>query len=197
MAMSGPLGTARSGETITSNAASVVLRVTLEDGLRVLLPGDMDDVTLEELVADGTDLSADVLVFPHHGSLGTVSDERKFATTVCQVVKPGRVLFSVGRGSRARPTEEILRGVFDADPAVSVACTQLSSGCLNTDADLASELTHLNGLPAAGRIRCRSCAGSISFAADGAQTPDDARHQGYIDTVAKTPMCRLARPADH
>lgn len=194
VAMSGPLGKTPSGRTITSNTASVVLRVTLEDGLCVLLPGDMDDVTLQELLVAGTDLSADVLVFPHHGSLGTVNDERAFASAVCEAVRPSRVLFSVGRGARARPTEEVLRGVFDVNPDVAVACTQLSSGCLDADGELASELSHLSELPAAGRQRCRSCAGSISLAADGAQTPEDAQHQAYIEQVAKTPMCRLARP---
>lgn len=194
MAMTGPRGVAPAGGTITSNTVSAVLRVTLDSGLSILLPGDMDEIALSDLLAKGTDISADVLVFPHHGSLGAVSDERAFAATLTAAVHADTVLFSVGRGSKARPTAEVLGGVFETNPDIAVACTQLSSGCLESDADLADEITHLTELPAAGRKACRSCAGSMTFGPAGLDAPDQAAHQSYISAVAKTPMCRVARP---
>lgn len=193
MAMTGPTGKSPSGMTMTSNSVSAVLRVTLSSGLRVLLPGDMDHISLNELLAANANLSADVLVFPHHGSISAVADERSFAEELTRVVGAHTILFSVGRGVRARPTEAVLQGVFDANAAVKVACTQLSSGCLDRDAELPHELSHLTSLPAAGRARCRSCAGSITLNREGLMGPDVDAHQAYISATAKTPMCRTLR----
>jgi beta-lactamase superfamily II metal-dependent hydrolase len=194
MAMTGPTGTSPSGTRMSSNSLSAVLRVRLSSGLRVLLPGDMDHVTLTELLDAGTDLSADVLVFPHHGSISAVSNERAFAAEMTRAVGAHTVLFSVGRGAKARPTEAVVKGIFDENPNMSIACTQLSSGCLQADAELPGKLTHLTDLPAAGRARCRSCAGSMTLGEAGLESPAAAAHQQYIDTVAETPMCRVVRP---
>jgi beta-lactamase superfamily II metal-dependent hydrolase len=194
MAMTGPKGKSPSGTTMTSNSVSAVLRVTLSSGLRVLLPGDMDHITLNELLAANADLSADVLVFPHHGSISAVADERSFAEALTRVVGAHTILFSVGRGMRARPTEAVLQGVFNANAAVKVACTQLSSGCLDRDAELPHKLSHLTSLPAAGRASCRSCAGSMTLDGEGLTGPEIVAHQNYISATAKTPMCRTLRP---
>lgn len=193
MAMTGPKGKSPSGMTMTSNSLSAVLRVTLSSGLRVLLPGDMDHITLNELLAANADLSADVLVFPHHGSISAVADERSFAEELTRVVGAHTIIFSVGRGVRARPTEAVLQGVFDVNAAVKVACTQLSSGCLDRDAELPHKLSHLTSLPAAGQASCRSCAGSMTFDGEGLVGPEVAAHQAYISATAKTPMCRTLR----
>lgn len=53
----------------SGNDASCVLRVTLSDGQRLLLPGDIEAAGERDLLQyHGQDLSADVLVVPHHGS---------------------------------------------------------------------------------------------------------------------------------
>jgi competence protein ComEC len=49
------------------NDASLVLRADL-DGLRVLLPGDVEPPGQRALLAAGVDLRAGVLKVPHHGS---------------------------------------------------------------------------------------------------------------------------------
>jgi competence protein ComEC len=49
------------------NDLCLVLRATLR-GLRVLFTGDLGAETEARIMADGTDLSADVLKVPHHGS---------------------------------------------------------------------------------------------------------------------------------
>lgn len=49
------------------NNSSVVLRATL-GGERILLPGDAELAAQDDLLAAGTDLRADILKVPHHGS---------------------------------------------------------------------------------------------------------------------------------
>jgi beta-lactamase superfamily II metal-dependent hydrolase len=196
--MTGPLGVNAAGSVMTSNTVSAVLRITLPDGLRVLLPGDIDDVAFAELRERGPDLSADVLVFPHHGSLSTVEDEEAFARGVVEAVGPHTVLFSVGRGRRVRPTESIMRGVLEARPDLYIACTQLSSGCVAADATLQHQaaLTHLSSVPAAGGARCRSCAGSMVLRGAGLSESDRKAHQQYLTSAVDSPMCHLLRPQD-
>jgi beta-lactamase superfamily II metal-dependent hydrolase len=197
-AMTGPGGRNAAGGALNSNSVSAVLRVTLPGGLRVLLPGDIDDVALAELVAIGADLSADVLVFPHHGSLGSIPDEQGFSETMMRAVGPHTVLFSVGRAQRARPTEAVLRGVFGVNPRVRLACTQLSRGCVPSDVDLPQAPptpVHLTNMPAAGRRGCRSCAGSMTLAQDGMRGPSPEDHDAFVDGTVVSPMCLALRPA--
>jgi len=196
-AMTGPRGKSPVGPAMTSNTVSAILRVTVDSGIRVLLPGDIDDVALAELQAAGTDLSAEVLVFPHHGSNSAVADERGFAAAVMRMVDPRVVLFSVGRAAKARPTEEVMRGIFDVKPDVYVACTQLSTGCQADDSRLpaaGTPMAHLTAIPAAGRLACRSCAGSLSIAGGGVIGPAIQDHQTYLLSVADEPMCHTLRP---
>lgn len=196
-AMTGPKGRSPAGPAMTSNTVSAILRVTIDDGVRILLAGDVDDVALAELQAAGTDLSADVLVFPHHGSNSAVANERTFAAAVMGMVDPQVVLFSVGRAAKARPTEEVMRGIFDVNPDVYVACTQLSAGCQADDSRLpatGTSLAHLTAIPAAGRQTCRSCAGSLSIAGGGVSGPVAQDHQTYLLSVADQPMCQTLRP---
>ncbi len=49
------------------NNSSVVLRATV-DGIRILLPGDVELEAQDDLLSAGTDLRADILKVPHHGS---------------------------------------------------------------------------------------------------------------------------------
>src|SRR6185437_2856591 len=49
------------------NNSSVVLRATIA-GVRILLPGDAEIEAQDDLLAAGTDLRADILKVPHHGS---------------------------------------------------------------------------------------------------------------------------------
>jgi competence protein ComEC len=196
-AMTGPGGKSTVGARMTSNTVSAVLRITLPDGLRLLLPGDIDDIALKELREKNVDISADVLVFPHHGSHSAVADEETFAAEVVELVAPHTVLFSVGRTSRPRPTEAVLRGALAANPELYIACTQLSRGCLATDGELpttADALTHLSDLPGAGRPRCHSCAGSMTLNHAGLSNPTQMSHQEYLKSVADAPMCQRLRP---
>jgi len=198
IAMTGPKGASPAGGRITSNGSSAVLRITLPGGLEVLLPGDIDEVAFEDLRRRGVDLRADVLVFPHHGSQRTVDDEQAFASDLIRAVDPTTVLFSTGRAARVRPSPDTLRGIFEVKPDVEIACTQLSSGCLPSEAALPGgkgARSHLSDVPAAGAPRCASCAGSLTLAGSGVIAPAREMHQAYINSTASRPMCRLLRMA--
>ena len=52
----------------TANDTSLVIRLTYA-GRSILLTGDIDRYAQERLLASGVDLSADVLLVPHHGSV--------------------------------------------------------------------------------------------------------------------------------
>jgi competence protein ComEC len=62
----GPVGSYRNTHSDPNNS-SVVLRATVA-GVRFLLPGDAEVQAQDDLLAAGSDLQADVLKVPHHGS---------------------------------------------------------------------------------------------------------------------------------
>ncbi|MBL7221479.1 MAG: hypothetical protein ISS69_15315, partial [Phycisphaerae bacterium] len=76
---------------LTVNDTSLVLRVTC-GGKRILFPGDLSREGQRRLLADGADLSADILILPHHGAW-TKSLPEFFGA-----VSPDVVLLSAPRG---------------------------------------------------------------------------------------------------
>jgi competence protein ComEC len=83
----------RAQPELSLNDTSLVLRVTCDDR-SVLLPGDLDRQGQAGLLASGVDLSADILVLPHHGAW------RKTLPAFVKAVGPETVLVS----SSADPT---------------------------------------------------------------------------------------------
>jgi competence protein ComEC len=57
------------------NNRSLVLRLVRNGHGLALIPGDVERKGIEALLAAGEDLSADVLVLPHHGSRGSLAPE--------------------------------------------------------------------------------------------------------------------------
>lgn len=93
-----PASGARAGKP---NALSCVLRIS-NGGEAVLLAGDIEAAQEAELVARGAELSADVLLAPHHGS-GTSS-----TVPFLRAVGPRLALFQVGHRNRYRhPKPEV------------------------------------------------------------------------------------------
>jgi len=124
-----------SSRTVTSNTLSGVLRIKSGIEGSMLLAADMDDTSLDFAMASATDLSADILVFPHHGGLPETSDPAKFTQRLLAAVNPRSVIFSNGRGRYDTPRPEIVAAVRLC--GCTIACTQLSTRCqiAQTDAE--------------------------------------------------------------
>jgi competence protein ComEC len=113
------------GQGSDPNNASVVLLVAVR-GVRVLLTGDVEPAAQAALLASGTDLSADVLKVPHHGSV--YQDPG-----LVDAVDPALALISVGADNPyGHPAPELIAGL--AAGGVVVART-------DTDGDIAVALT--------------------------------------------------------
>src|SRR5919202_2479810 len=179
------------GRRLTSNSISAVIGIAHNSHRIAILAADVDKVGFENLVQEERDLSADIIVFPHHGGKPGGADSKAFAQQLCGLVKPNLVIFSIGRGRFGNPREEIVEGVVYSIPDAHILCTQLSEKCA---ASLpCSEPKHLNSLPAKGRISNSCCGGTVSIKIDGSRTTYAARitlHKEFIDAQVPTPICR-------
>jgi beta-lactamase superfamily II metal-dependent hydrolase len=177
---------------ITSNGMSSVLRISLAENPAVLLPGDMDAAAFGVVTASGSDLSAPVLVFPHHGGSAGRQNDQEFSASICEAVQPDLIVFSIGRRRYANPTPEVMAGIRATVPRAHVACTQLSRRCSNVDLD-PKVLAHvLADVPAAGAPAGLSCAGSIviEWTDTGiSYRPLRATHLQFIEEYVSTPLC--------
>ncbi|WP_327287992.1 ComEC/Rec2 family competence protein [Streptomyces sp. NBC_01198] len=197
MAGTGPTETSPIFGNLNTNTICIVVRVHLLEEPAVLLAADIDAVALKHIQENGHQLSAPVLVFPHHGGLPGRADPQSFAKDLTELVAPRLVIFSIRGGLRpANPNREIMAGVRLAAPDAHIACTQLSVHC-HDEKQLVTD-RHLTVLPAAGRKSGRSCAGSltVTHAEAGLRfDPPLETHRSFVDggTVAN-PLCRLPIP---
>jgi beta-lactamase superfamily II metal-dependent hydrolase len=189
----GPGSTDRDGDAIVSNSVSAVVRVSYRGTGVVLLAGDLDEVGLKHLLETGQDLSARVLVFPHHGGHvsrpSSIERNAAFARELTLAVSPSLVMFSIGRGQHETPRAEIVLAVQNAAPTARISCTQLSENCAAETPT--HTLTHLAPYVAAGRARRRCCAGTVRIPLDGAEIePLALAHEEFIHVAAPTHLCR-------
>jgi competence protein ComEC len=87
------------GPACDGNDASLVLRLVTRDGDGTrrglaLIPGDAGDPALRMLLASGADLSAEVLVLPHHGG------KRKLLPQLLDAARPRVAIASAGYRNR-------------------------------------------------------------------------------------------------
>jgi beta-lactamase superfamily II metal-dependent hydrolase len=187
LALAGAGGETSDGRKITSNTLSAVLRVSENGAEAVLLAGDLDEIGLDDATAHGADLSASLLVFPHHGGLPG-GDPKAFAMKLIGCVRPDSVIFSNGRYRHDNPRQEIVSATVSV--GCSVACTQLSDRC--NPGPIEGERSDLENVRAIGRPG-KCCGGSMTIdLAAGARRPDEAtkRHAEFISESVATPMCR-------
>ncbi len=91
------------GFTGKANDASVVLRLVKDGRGLALLCGDIEKMAIRTLLASGQDITAEVLVAPHHGSATSLS--RAFY----KAVNPRAAFISCGPGNRFRyPADRVL-----------------------------------------------------------------------------------------
>jgi beta-lactamase superfamily II metal-dependent hydrolase len=185
----------------TSNALSVVLRLHHDNHPVMLIPGDLDEVGLADLVARGKRLSCDILLFPHHGGhighggspAARLRSNAAFAKTIIEEVNPQLVLFSIGRGLFSTPRPEIIREIRALVPSCHIHCTQLSEQCQRKNLD--SPESHLNALPALGRHTNQCCGGSLEISFAGKNTAAQLEHSSHVEFVktrVETPLCRTS-----
>lgn len=79
---------------LSNNNRSLVLRVVINGKGRVLIPGDIEQKGLADLLASNKTLDADVLILPHHGSITSYSQR------LYDKVAPDVAIAAVGQGNR-------------------------------------------------------------------------------------------------
>jgi len=193
LVMSGPGGQDLQGRRLNPNSTSAVIGLVHDSHRVAILAADIDQVGLNYLLEERSDLKADILVFPHHGGRPGGADSKAFAQQLCDLVQPNLVVFSIARGRFGNPREDIVEGVVTSLPTAHILCTQLSSKCAESVPD--SEPAHLNALPARGRTSNSCCGGTVSIKIAGNKTTyaaGIAAHQQFIDRVSH-PLCRRFR----
>jgi beta-lactamase superfamily II metal-dependent hydrolase len=192
LVLSGAGGEDLQGRPLTSNSMSVVIGLIHASHRIALLPGDMDEVGLDNLLNQQKNIEAQILIFPHHGGLPGTGDARQFAQNLCGLVKPRLVIFSHDRDIFEFPREDVVQGVLAAAPDAHIICTQLSRKCSVELPDI--RFDHLTTLPSKGRARGKCCGGSILVKIDGVQTtyaPLLPSHRAFVANNRNVlqPMC--------
>lgn len=195
LAARGPVGRIGEFGAVSSNAASAVLRVKNDGRPIALLAGDANQFAVQRMLEADIDLSADVLIFPHHGGHSD-GDDYEFARSLSLAVDPIAVVFSLSRSGFRNPLPEIVRGVREGAPAARIACTQLSSRCCAPGtaglSNVVQGATHWLDLPAAGAPAGSRCAGSLHIRAVGEKVqvlPEEDAHRVFIALAAPNAMC--------
>lgn len=173
------------GRKLDSNSLSAVIRVGKIDGISVLLPGDIDNIGLSNIVETGTEVHADILVFPHHGGHAKYGDMVRFAKQLGQLVGMKTVLFSMSRRSN-NPLPDIVQGIRQFDPAVRFGCTQLSRHCAAALPSMPKKTLAFSR----GNENNRCCAGTflINFNIN-LLLPTIEDHQRFIKNNAPSALC--------
>ncbi|MCX6898575.1 MAG: MBL fold metallo-hydrolase [Verrucomicrobia bacterium] len=196
--LTGNGGRLPNGDSLNANSMSVVLRLHHDNHPVVLLPGDMDMPALQEIVARNQQLTADILVFPHHGGYVSAAgnaaarqaENIAFTTDLLSRCAPRMVVFSIGRGIHATPRPEIIQQIHDGPQPCVISCTQLSEHC-HAGATPANPI-HLGPLPARGRPGNRCCGGSMEIQLAGNGTVAAIVRQLHTDFITNhvtTPLC--------
>lgn len=184
--LSGAGGRDKDGNDISSNSGSIVLRVTHSQGKSALLAADMEEQTLEEMISHGCDLSAAILVFPHHGGRPGKGDPQQFSERLLDAVDPFSVIFSNGREKHGNPRPEVVDKICGYGVGY-LACTQISKNCHNSVLKQADGTLH----PSLGAENGRACAGTIELDLTTGR-PSSNREITHITFVQslQSPMCQ-------
>jgi competence protein ComEC len=192
LASKGPGSRDRQERKISTNSISAVIKI-LDPNLKpiVVLPGDVDEIGLDDLIDHQIDASAPILVYPHHGGFtGSPEMIEEFTYRLCRLVSPTTVIFSIERKRYNNPRPEIIATLLANLKQVRIMCTQLSEHCAE---NLPKTIpTHLADAYARGRESNQCCAGSviIDLSLTEPVIPLLSLHQQFVDVVAPTALCR-------
>lgn len=191
LAGKGPGSKDRQGRRISTNAISAVIRLSHNNGKPIaLLPGDLDEVGLDDLTRHNkASLCAPILVFPHHGGRAGGTDMVEFTRRVCALINPELAIFSIARGKKY-PRPEIIAALRESLPSTRIACTQLSEYCASQVSPI--EPSHLCTAFSAGREHRKCCAGTVMVHIQESYSilPEPQAHSKFIENIAPTALCR-------
>ncbi len=178
------------GRVITSNTLSASFHLFWHDQVIAYLAGDIDQLTLDDLIYRDAALGAPLLVFPHHGGYSGNFDVIAFTEQLCKLVNPSVVIFSIGRNKHDNPRPEIVQTLKKNVPNLRVSCTQLSKHC---SAVLPLKTPkHLLTLFSKGVSKHECCNGTfvIKLGESIEYLPSYEAHQAFITSFVSTPLCR-------
>lgn len=189
LATKGVGGVDREGNRITSNSMSAVIRVSVSGQGVALLPGDIDQIGLDELLRHGANLHAEIVVYPHHGGRPGSASVEGFAKSLLNASAPKTIVFSIGRGRYGTPRQETTEAIGNNLPDARIVCTQLSKNCAT--ARPRQPMSHLSNMFALGRSQQACCGGTIVVPLDSAHdlVPDEHNHKEFIRLHVQHPLC--------
>ncbi|ADE13011.1 ComEC/Rec2 family competence protein [Sideroxydans lithotrophicus] len=175
---------------ITSNSLSAVIRVLYNGTPVALLSGDMDEITLDEIISKKINAKALFLVFPHHGGLPNAANPTAFASKLMDTVQPQTVIFSLGREKHANPNAAILETILKHTNSVRIGCTQLSKQC--SEEIPSATRTFAPALFSAGWKGSLCCAGTmeIRLLQPDISEPTKTEHQQFIIEHVPQALCQ-------
>ena len=190
LAAKGPGSADRQGRRIRSNSISAVIAISIQGRRLALLPADLDAVGLRDLMDNKASLHAPILVYPHHGGIPGSMGPSAFANDLLPMVRPDKVIFSIGRGRYGTPNPLTVASIRAAIPGARMVCTQLSEHCSAVPPPKPAA-THLTPAFAQGRLDGVCCGGTIIVPLDqyNALQPDHRAHTNFIRTNVQTPLC--------
>ncbi|HEW97639.1 MAG: MBL fold protein [Candidatus Parabeggiatoa sp. nov. 3] len=112
--------------TLTTNSISAVIRLSHNGKHVALLPGDIDEIGLDNLLEETDNIQAKLMVFPHHGGKPGTGNVKAFTNRLCQSVKPETVIFSIGENAKHFPTQLVVETVVESLEHVRLFSTRSS-----------------------------------------------------------------------
>ncbi len=174
---------------INSNSLSASFRIFWEKRSVAYLAGDIDHIGLDDLIRINSDITAELIVFPHHGGKAGNANLVDFAEKLCELVNPQTVIFSIGRKKFENPQPEIVSAIRRKNENIRISCTQLSKRCVKQiNVKLSS---HLADLFSMGREDYNCCGGTfvINLSKKNSHIPEFDQHITFIKSATTEPLC--------
>lgn len=190
LAAKGVNGKDRYGRTINSNSMSASFKILWNDRIVAYLSGDIDQISLDDILDHDIDMTSPLLVFPHHGGNSEGFDNVVFTERLCAAVGPTTVIFSIGRNTHGNPRPEVVEKVRSIIKEVRIACTQLSKNCAD---DLPkTNSPHLLDLFSRGKEKVECCSGTfvIKLGDEINHFPEANPHMDFIKQFASSSLCK-------
>ena len=182
--------TDRKNRKITSNSISSSFLVIYQGQPLVFFSGDIDQISLDEIVYNGKNIQTTVLVYPHHGGKIEEGNVVDFTKKLIAATKPTIVIFSIGRRKFSNPRPDVIRTIKNCDLDLRIACTQLSEHCC---ADLPKVSPgHLHSYYSKGKHMKECCNGTFVIKLDDSIEffPNRSAHETFIKTTANKALCK-------